>query len=130
MPGYVIPITQMFPPEWQCEAIVLRDGGRDDRGNNLPETTHTVPHCLVGQSITDNIIDRADDPEGQNSLYAPVGADFIATDRVIVPPGHFMQGLYRVDGQPGSWPLGTVVKLAYVRKLTTKEVETYGPPRG
>jgi hypothetical protein len=97
---------------WKVDVVVKRSGGRDAKGNPTPSTEHTVPDVLIvpGES-TEPIRERTENPETHVVAYGPVGADLKNVDRIVVPDGHPMAGTFEVIGDPGFYPLGTVVAL-------------------
>lgn len=99
-----------YPPEWRCDVTVVR-GGRDEDGNPIPPSRHVVTDCVIGPRATKDPIDRSDVPDTGVTLYGPPRMDVRSTDRIEVPDGHFMPGVYEVDGTPGFWPLGTEVYM-------------------
>lgn len=104
-------LTARFPSDWRCTITVQRGGGRDRDGDPVAATEHTIPDCLVGARATKDPVDRSDLTDSTAVAYAPVRADVVSTDVVVVPEGHFMAGVYHVDGDPGFWPLGTEIPL-------------------
>ena len=106
-------VTSRFPAEWRVTVTVRRSGGRDPRGNPLPETTHEVEDCLVStQSSVEEPQSRSEAPDTSAYVYAPAGSDFISTDRIEVPPGPFWpSGSFQVSGEPDKGPLGVRVPM-------------------
>lgn len=104
-------VTAMFDG-WKVDVEVKRSGGRDAKGDPTPSTTHTEPDVLVVPSeSTEPIRERTENPSTSAVAYLQVGANIQSVDRVIVPAGHWMAGTYEVVGDPGFYPLGTVVGL-------------------
>ena len=114
-------ITGKFRRHWKCAVRVLRDGGQDKYGNNLPEVKHVVADCLVAPSSTKDLQDFSERPRTGATLYGPVAMDVRPSDRVVVPAPHPMAAVYKVGGDPGFWPMGTTVPLDRVRDLTAAE---------
>lgn len=102
---------RMFPKSWRVTVTVLRNGGRDARGNPRPTYEIEVPDCLVGARATADPVDHADIVDGKAVLYCGPGFTFLSTDRIRVPAGARMAGEWSVDGQPGEWPYGVEVGL-------------------
>lgn len=104
--------VQHFPASWRFTAIVVRSGGRDPKGNPLPETEHPLPDCMMDPGTTTEPIDRSDVPTTTAWLHCLPGADVVSTDRIVVPEGMFWSaGTYAVDGDPKRTPLGTSIPL-------------------
>ena len=102
-----------FPKAWRVTVTVLRNGGRDAKGNPLPGYEIEVPDCMIGPRATADPVDRSDVVDGKAVLYRGTGFTFLSTDRVRVPAGARMAGEWSVDGQPSEWPYG--VELGLVR---------------
>ena len=110
----MLPITARFPPSWRTTVTVKRGGGVDRKGIPLPTTEHTVPDCLVSQQGSEEQV-RNDDPSTTCWLYAPPGADFESTDRVVIPDGPLWpSGEFELTGKPSKFPLGMSVPLREV----------------
>lgn len=105
-------IVNAFPAEWRTDVIVHR-GGRDPMGNPLPDQQTPLEDCLVGPRPTADPLDRSDVVDAKIVLYRDPDPAFTfrSTDRIEVPAGHRMAGLWAVDGRPGEWPLGAEVGL-------------------
>lgn len=113
----------MLPESWKCDVDVVRNGGRDSRGNPLPVQRFTVKRVLVGQSTTLDPVDNSDAPRSRTLLYAEPDAEvtqngakvegfrFESTDVIEVPATARMRGKWAVDGDPGEWPYGTELWL-------------------
>lgn len=102
-------IVSQFPAFWRVDVVVVRGGGRDDRGDPLPVTELPVAGCLVGPRATSEPIDRADLVDAGAVLYRDPQPSFVflSTDRVRTPDGVEWQ----VDGDPKVWPMGVEVPL-------------------
>lgn len=73
---------------------------------------HTVDGCLLAPGGSAETQNRADTVATDWDLYAPVGADIVATDQVEVPGIGFP---VEVHGDPKVWPdAGLVVALRRV----------------
>jgi len=104
-------VTRVFPPSWRFTAVVERSGGRDEFGVPLDSVSHEVTDCLIGTATSEEQA-RSDSPDTTAWLYAPVGADFRANDRVIVPDSPVrLSGVFVVTGRPTPSPLGVSVPL-------------------
>ena len=104
-------LTSMFE-DWKTDVEVQRSGGRNAKGDPTPGGKHTEADVLIVPSeSTEPIADRAEDPSTSAVAYMRVRADIQSVDRVTVPAGHWMAGTYEVVGDPGFYPLGTVVGL-------------------
>lgn len=84
---------------------VVRGPGFDAYGDRLSgePTRHEISGCALARSTLSEIDDRG--REGVISsltLYAPAGADLLATDQVEITSGP-VAGLYELDGEPFEW---------------------------
>lgn len=104
-------IVSRFPKSWRTDVTVLRSGGRDVKGNPLPEEELPVADCIVGPRATSDPLDRAEIVSSTAVLYRDPGFTFLPSDRVRVPAGQRMAGTWSVDGRPGEWPHGSEVAL-------------------
>ena len=104
-------IVSRFPTTWRTTVTVTRQG-RDQKGNPLPPTSHTVADCMAGWRATTDPVDRADLTSDDAVLYVddPL-ADIAEGDRISVPAGPWASGVWFVDGSPKRWPLGLEVPL-------------------
>ena len=102
-------IVSQFPAFWRVDVVVVRGGGRDDRGDPLPVTELPVAGCLVGPRATSEPVDRADLVDAGAVLYRDPQPSFtfLSTDRIRTPDGVEWQ----VDGDPKVWPKGVEVPL-------------------
>lgn len=103
-------ILERFPAAWKTDITVTR-GGRDPKGNPLPDVTHVVNGCMVGWRATTDPVDRSDLTADDAIIYAPVGADFRSGDRLSIPAGPWPSGQWRVAGSAKPWVLGTEVPI-------------------
>jgi hypothetical protein len=104
-------LSGSLPSSWLTSVTVLRGGGRDAKGNPLPTQEITVTRCLVGPRSTADPVDRSDVTDGKAILYRGPGFTFMSTDRIVVPDGARMAGVWSVDGRPAEWPYGSEVGL-------------------
>ncbi|WP_461169269.1 hypothetical protein [Arthrobacter sp. Z1-15] len=106
-------IVKMFPKSWRTDVIVIRGGGRDNKGNPQPTQEIPVKDCIVGARATADPLDHSDVVDSKAVLYrdSDPGFSFLSTDRVRVPAGKKMAGDWSVEGRPGEWPLGDEVGL-------------------
>ncbi|GAP53711.1 hypothetical protein AHiyo6_02760 [Arthrobacter sp. Hiyo6] len=113
-PDYNLPgrsLVKRFPKSWRTDVVVLRGGGRDAKGNPLPGLEIPVRDCLVGSRATADPLDHSDVASSTAVLYRDPGFTFLPADRIRVPDGARMAGLWAVDGRPGEWPDGVEVGL-------------------
>ena len=103
--------VRRFPKSWLTYVTVLRGGGRDAKGNPLPPTEIMVTGCLVAPRATADPVDRADVVNSTAVLYRDPGFTFLPDDRIRVPAGARMAGMWSVDGRVGDWPHGVEVGL-------------------
>lgn len=104
-------IVRRFPKEWRTDVTVIRGGGRDAKGNTLPSQEIPLRNCLIGPRATTEPLDRSDVTSATAVLYRDPGFTFLPSDRIRVPEGARMAGLWAVDGRPGEWPQGVEVGL-------------------
>lgn len=110
----LVGITASFPAHWRFVAVVERPGGRDEFGVPLPGTSHVVADCLISTTASEDQV-RSDSPDTTAWVYAPIGADFKANDRVMVPESPlWLHGEFVVTGRPSPTPLGVSVPLREV----------------
>jgi hypothetical protein len=101
-----------FPRSWRTDVVVLRGGGRDAKGNPLPEAEIPRPGVLVGARSTAEPLGRSDVTDNKAVLYdGDTTFAYLSTDRVRVPAGSRMAGVWAVDGRPSEWPYGSEVGL-------------------
>lgn len=105
-----------FPPlarlkKWLTPVTVITTGGRDDNGDILPDTSYVQEDCLISLRTTSDPTDRSSVNTGEAVLYAPLSISISTTDRIEVPEGGYLPGLWAVDGQPMRWPLGYEIPL-------------------
>lgn len=113
-PAYVLPgksLVKRFPKSWRTDVTVIRGGGRDAKGNPLPPVEIPVRDCLIGSRATADPLDRSEVVNSTAVLYRDPGFTFLPSDRIRVPEGARMAGLWAVDGRPGEWPQGVEVGL-------------------
>lgn len=104
-------IVKRFPKEWRTDVTVIRGGGRDAKGNPLPAQEIPLRNCLIAPRATAEPLDRSDVTSSTAVLYRDPGFTFLPADRVRVPTGARMAGVWAVDGRPGEWPHGVEVGL-------------------
>lgn len=104
-------LVKRFPKSWLTSVTVLRGGGKDAKGNPLPVTEIVVSGCLLAPRATADPLDRSDVVSSTAVLYRDPGFTFMPNDRIRVPVGSRMTGLWSVDGRPGEWPHGSEVGL-------------------
>jgi len=95
---------------------------RDRHGDRTAVATHTVDWCAFAPTNgtvggSQELVDRRATVITDNQLYAPMGADIRAADKVRMPNGT----TWNVDGDPGEWTnpwtgeqLGIVVPITRV----------------
>lgn len=107
-------VTRSFPASWRFSVAVERSPGRDEYGVPLPAVEHEVSDCMVSTTASEDQA-RSDHPDTTAWLYAPVGADFKATDTVVIPASPlWVHGRFVVTGRPSPTPLGMSVPLKEV----------------
>lgn len=106
-------IVSRFPASWLTEIVVMRGGGRDDRGNPLPIEEITLEQCLVGPRSTTERAGRDDLTSSAMSIYRDPDPNFrfLPTDQIRVPDGALNSGDWSVDGRPKEYPLGVEVPI-------------------
>lgn len=104
-------LVKRFPKSWRTDVVVIRGGGRDAKGNPLPSQEIPVRDCLIAPRATAEPLDRSDVTSSTAVLYRDPGFTFLPADRVRVPTGARMAGVWAVDGRPGEWPDGVEVGL-------------------
>jgi hypothetical protein len=104
-------ILTRFPKSWLTSVTVLRGGGKDAKGNPLPTQEIELTKCLVAPRATADPVDRSDVVASTAVLYRGPGFTFLPADRIRVPLGSRMAGMWSVDGRPGEWPYGSEVGL-------------------
>jgi hypothetical protein len=104
-------LVKRFPKSWRTDVVVIRGGGRDAKGNPLPSQEIPVRDCLIAPRATAEPLDRSDVTSSTAVLYRDPGFTFLPADRVRVPAGARMAGVWAVDGRPGEWPDGVEVGL-------------------
>lgn len=106
-------IVAKYPAAWRTEVIVIRGGGRDDRGNPRPVEEIPLADCLIGPRSTADAGGTSDLTSSDMSLYRdPDPAfKFQPTDRIRVPAGAANAGDWSVDGRPKEFPLGVEVPV-------------------
>lgn len=99
--------------EHRTTVVVLRGGGRDNRGNPKPVERLTVTECLPAARATEDPVDRGDLTQSAGVLYRRrLDFDFLDTDKVEIPEGTWLSaGVWAVDGDPKRWPSGWEVPL-------------------
>lgn len=93
------------PASWAAgiAVTVMRSGGEDAQGDQLPGTEHVIGPCVIqprgdrGQSAEDNT--RGQQVTEGLTLLVPVEADVLSTDRVRIDDPAFA-GTYDVLGRP------------------------------
>ena len=103
-------IVGMFPKSWRSDATVVRSGGRDSKGNPLPDTELPITDVLIAPRATNDPLDRSDVLTSENVVYHNSFV-FLPTDKLRIPAGNRMAGLWRVDGRTEEWPMGTVTSV-------------------
>lgn len=105
-------ILKRFPKSWRTDAVVVRSGGRDKKGNPLPEQEIPRRDVLLGPRATADPVDRSDVVTATAVLYdGDTTFAYLSTDRIRIPDGARMAGVWSVDGRPGEWPYGSEVGL-------------------
>lgn len=99
--------------KWKTDIVLVRSAGRDAKGNPLPETRSPVKACLVAPRATSEPLARGDLVDAAAVLYREEedGLDFLSKDRIEVPEGARMAGVWSVEGRPKLWPFGWEVAL-------------------
>lgn len=101
-----------YPASWLTSVTVIRDGGKDPFGAELPDLEFTVDRCLVGYRSSEDPPDWEDQPDDRAALFVERGQfDFHANDLIIVPDGPWASGRWQIDGRPQTGPLGTECRL-------------------
>jgi len=79
-------------------------------GNKVPNwataTEAQMGPCLLAPTQSTELTDQRASVSNVFTLYAPVGADLTARDRVRIDGD-----LFEVDGEPSRWPLGVTASL-------------------
>lgn len=106
-------LVRWFPKSWLVSVVVLRSGGRDAKGNPLPVVEIPLDNCLLGPRSTHDPVDRSDAVSAKPALFRDLDPNFtfLSTDRIRVPDGARMAGVWEVDGLPSEWPMGVEVPL-------------------
>lgn len=93
------------PSSWGAgiAVTVLRSGGEDAQGDQMPGTEHSIGPCVV-QPRGDRGLSVESDVRGQQvteglTLLVPVDADVLATDRIRIEDPLYA-GTYDVLGRP------------------------------
>lgn len=81
------------------QVIVHRATAPSRRGDPPAVTTHTIDGCAIAPRYSSEALDGRDTVVVGRDLFAPTGADIIATDVIEDPGGQRWQ----VDGEPGPW---------------------------
>lgn len=101
-----------YPASWLCTVTVIRDGGKDVWGLDLPDLEFAVDRCLVGFRASSDAPDWEDQPDDRASLFIEPGRfTFLHNDRIDVPEGPWASGRWWIDGRPQTGPLGTECRL-------------------
>lgn len=111
---YAVPgksVVKRFLKSWRVDVTVIRGGGRDAKGNPLPSQEIPLHNCIIAPRATADPVDRSDVTSSTAVLYRDPGFTFLPSDRIRVPDGARMAGLWAVDGRPGEWPDGWEVGL-------------------
>lgn len=102
----------MMPRSWRTEAVVLRGGGKDPKGNPLPASEIPVTQrCAYAPRTTADPVDHSEVVDSTAVLYCDPGFSFLAKDRIRIPAGSRGAGEWMVDGRPKEWPLGWEIGL-------------------
>lgn len=106
-------IVNLFPADWRTNVVVLRGGGKDNKGNPLPTEEIPLTNCLIGPRNTNESNDFSMVASTEMALYRDPDPDFqfYSTDRIRVAEGSRMAGEWAVDGRPLEYPLGVHVPL-------------------
>ncbi|PQP24161.1 hypothetical protein [Rhodococcus opacus] len=94
-------------PHGETVTVIRHTAGKDRNGDPLPgsDSAHTIEKCGIawasaaGSVGTSENTDRREAVLSTVTLYAPVGADILSTDHVVLPDGD----KYRVVGKPTRW---------------------------
>ena len=106
-------VVDSFPADWRITVTVRRGGGVDRWGDPLPDTTHEVADCLIGEATSDEVEQFSEVSRLDAVMYAPVAADVVSTDSIDAPASAWSPPRkWRVAGHPLFTPLGTKVPLA------------------
>lgn len=106
---------------------VLRSGGRDRRGNPLPEVEHVLHGWEVSPRASEEATDRSDAVVTGAVTRGPMLPEYQviggikSTDRIRVPTGHPMAGTWRVEGEPGPFVSPFTGWVGGVRVALTRE---------
>ena len=103
-------IVSRFPKSWLCDAVILRSGGKDAKSNPLPDIEIPVTELLISPRQSADPLDRSDRVVADVAIYHDTQV-FLPTDKVRIPEGKRMAGLWRVDGRTEEWPMGTVTSV-------------------
>lgn len=91
-------------------ATVIRPAGRDRDGDPTGSPTeHDVDGCMLAPGNTTEVTTQADTVVADATLYAPAGADIMATDRLRADGT-----TYDIVGRPQRWLGDGVVVLLRV----------------
>lgn len=103
-------IIDRFPASWRTAGVVLRSGGKDPKGNPLPDVELPLSDVLIAPRATADPLDRSDATTAETVIYHNTFV-FQPTDKIRIPVGARMAGLWRVDGRTEEWPMGTVTSV-------------------
>lgn len=106
-------LVSHFPASWLTSVTVLRDGGRDPKGNPLPATEIPLDRCLIGPRSTGESVAGSSLTSSDMSIYRDLDPTFRfqPADRIRVPAGALNAGEWSVDGRPKEFPLGVEVPV-------------------
>lgn len=99
-----------LPKSWKTDALIIRNGGRDNKGNPKPDTEIPITGFLIAPRATSDPVDQSDVVAATVVGYhASFG--FQSTDRIRIPAGKRMAGDWSIDGLPKEWPHGSELPL-------------------
>lgn len=101
---------EAFPQEWYQTVKVHRDT-TDSSGDPVKGGTEELDDCLFAPKSDEVDTDLSDTVRGEGTLLLPLkhAGKLSSTDRVEVTA--VLPGMYRVHGEPVTWPQGIEAKL-------------------
>lgn len=102
-----------LPDDWKHDIDLVRNPGRDDKGDIVAGFSERVAGCLLAINEVSELDNLNSSQNVKGRVFIPRNVQVASTDRIVTYSPAPVAGRWAVKGPAMYWPFGTEVRVEW-----------------